>query len=402
MQSQATEISPPTLGIKGKGQSMVGANQRVTRENQPSPLPGMMQKKHKRGLGAISVFVLLAATAAFLSMVSGHIDTDLAQIWYLLTAQTLTPEQQLQQYVLLELRAPRIVMAIMVGALLATAGCALQGLVKNPLADPGIIGITSGASVAAAAVFIFGGSLQAWAITQAAGLGSGPVTAIVSFAMSNLIIFAAFIGALITLYFVMALARYEQGIDVITIILAGIAINALGATFIGIMSYIADDDALRLITYWTMGSLGGITWEKSKLVLAFGVIAIALFLRWSAALNMLSLGESHARAMGLDVDRYSRKLLWLVALSVALAVAMCGVIGFVGLVVPHIGRMLVGANHKLLMPVSAILGAFLMVFADLLSRSLVYPLEIPIGIVTSAIGAPFFIYLIYQQKVKGR
>lgn len=354
--------------------------------------------RKKKTLSHGYALIVCIAVFAVMSLNNGYIDAHLGHFWTLLWQEDLNANQQMQRYVLLEVRAPRVLLAMVVGMLLAMSGCVLQSMVRNPLADPGIIGITSGSAVAAAAVFIFAPlipSIADWQI--AASLSTQLITAL-SFLGQNLIFVAAFLGALLTLKLVLFLARTESGLSVTTLVLAGIAVNAFAGTLIGVMSYVADDDALRQITYWTMGSLAGVTWFKSLSVLILGCVAAILFLRYSNALNLLSLGESHARAMGMDVKRTTTSLLWLVALSVSLAVALCGAIGFVGLVVPHIARMLFGANQKVLLPVSGAMGALLLVLADMVSRNLVYPLEIPIGIVTSALGAPFFIYLIQSFK----
>ncbi|XOV78327.1 MAG: FecCD family ABC transporter permease [Aestuariibacter sp.] len=334
-----------------------------------------------------AVFLLTCSLALFfVAMSSGHVSADISDMIALLFHRHAGESQPLEHYVLWQLRLPRIVMAMVIGALLGMSGCALQGMVRNPLADPGIIGISSGAAVFAAAVIIF----QPWLLIS---LGFLP-----EWLLNNLVIFAAFVGALLAVYLVMTIAKGSLGINVMTIILAGVAINALGGTLIGIMSYIASDDALRQITYWTMGSLGGITWSKAWMVMVLCVIPFWVFMRLRTPLNLLSLGESHARAMGINTHRQQQLLIWTVAFSVGLAISMCGIIGFVGLVVPHITRILFGACHKTLMPICGVFGALLMVLADMLSRTLVYPFEIPIGIVTSAIGAPFFLYLIYMQR----
>lgn len=353
-------------------------------------------KTFKRATLLVSVLVL----CVFFSLNNGYIDAHLGQLWLLLFDENLSAEQQMQRYVLLEIRAPRAIMAMMVGMLLAMSGCVLQSMVRNPLADPSIIGITAGAAAAASAVFIFSpmiSPLPDWHIAQSVPIW---VLEAANLLGKHFIFIAAFSGAILTLKLVLYLARTVNGINVTTLVLAGIALNALGTTLIGIMSYVADDDALRQITYWTLGSLAGVSWTKSLAVLVFGIIAAGIFMRFTNALNLLSLGESHARSMGLDVKRTNTALLWLVALSVSLAVALCGIIGFVGLVVPHIARMLFGANQRVLLPVSGAMGALLLVLADMVSRNLVYPLEIPIGIVTSALGAPFFIYLIQSFKYR--
>lgn len=305
-------------------------------------------------------------------------------VWQKVQLQALSEQQHIQWYIFSELRAPRLIMAMLVGALLAMSGCAMQGLVRNPLADPGLIGISAGAAAAAA-------SVMALAQHYPDVIGQA----------NYVIAISAFIGALLAVWLVLLIARTPNGMAISTLILAGVAINALATTHIGAISYMADDDALRQMTYWTMGSLAGVNWSQVGFTGAFCVPLLLMFLYLRKALNLLALGENEAQCMGLNVARCKRMTLWLVAFSVALATALCGIIGFVGLVVPHICRSLFSANHRYLMPASGVLGAVLMLAADTVSRSMFAPLEIPIGIVTSAIGAPFFLYLLSRFKAGG-
>lgn len=343
------------------------------------------RQKHLRGfiIGSIVAGVLL-----LLGMQSGSFEQStgilLDVISHKLQQQGLSQEQYLQWYVFSELRAPRMVMAMCVGALLAMSGCAMQGLVRNPLADPGLIGISGGAAAAAATALAL--------INHFPGLEvSG----------QYLIALSAFMGALLAVWIVLIVARTPAGMAISSLILAGVAVNALAGTHIGAISYMANDDALRQITYWTMGSLGGVTWSKVLFVGALCVPIIGLYMHLRQPLNLFALGENEAQCMGLEVNKYKRLILWLVAFSVALATALCGIIGFVGLVVPHMARSIFSADHRYLMPACGLLGAILMLAADTASRALFPPLEIPIGIVTSAVGAPFFLYLLAKQKSAG-
>lgn len=343
------------------------------------------RKKHMRGF----TFVLAIATVLLLvGLQSGSFEQSSQVLFDVLVNkfnhQALSQEQYLQWYVLSELRAPRMFMAMFVGALLAMSGCAMQGLVRNPLADPGLIGISGGAAAAAATALTL--------INHYPQLEIGG---------QYLIALSAFIGALVAVWIVLIVARTPAGMAISSLILAGVAVNALAGTHIGAISYMANDDALRQITYWTMGSLGGVTWSKVLFVGILSIPIIALYMHLRQALNLFALGENEAQCMGLEVNKYKRLILWLVAFSVALATALCGIIGFVGLVVPHIARTIFSADHKYLMPACGALGAILMLGADTASRALFPPLEIPIGIVTSAVGAPFFLYLLAKQKRGG-
>lgn len=282
-------------------------------------------------------------------------------------------------YVLSEIRLPRVIMTMLIGALLAVSGCAMQGLVRNPLADPGLIGIAGGAAAAAA-------------------LSMTIVPPLIPALESIWVAMWAFGGALLSVWTVLRFSNGPQGVSVAALILAGVAINALTGTVIGAISYVASDDALRQISYWTMGSLAGASWTLCGLIALTGLVAFTGLMKSRNALNLLALGEKEAAYMGLNVTRYKHGVLWLVAFSVALATALCGIIGFVGLVVPHMCRAIFGVNHQVLIPASALMGALLLMAADTLARTLFVPMEIPIGIVTSAVGAPFFLYLLWQQR----
>lgn len=344
----------------------------------------LIQRHRKYGRGiwlAVGLGLLLVAIGLQAGSFAQSSTDMLQMLLKIFTSENLTQQQTIHWYIFSELRAPRMVMAIFVGALLAMSGCAMQGLVRNPLADPGLIGISAGAAAAAATTLAL---INHYPELELAG--------------QYLIAASAFVGALLAVWVVLLVAKTPMGTAISSLILAGVAVNALAGTHIGAISYLANDDALRQITYWTMGSLGGINWQKVLFVGALGVPAIGVFLHLRKALNMLALGENEAQCMGLAVTKYKGLTLWLVAFSVALATALCGIIGFVGLVVPHIARSLFGADHRYLMPACGVLGAVLMLLADIISRALFPPLEIPIGIVTSAVGAPFFLYLLAKGK----
>lgn len=284
----------------------------------------------------------------------------------------------MEETVLMQLRLPRLVLGLLVGAVLAQSGAAMQTLCRNPLADPGLIGISGGAAVFALTVIALGHTLglqgQFW------------------------VSLAAFIGALVTTFVVYRLAGGRSGVDVATLLLSGVAINALAGSLLGLLSYYADDDALRLMSFWQMGSLAGASWDELPLgVLFMGTSSVALMLL-RKPLNALLLGERQARYLGIHVVSLKRQLIFWVALGVGGAVALTGMIGFVGLIIPHIARLLVGANVRWLMPMSMLFGAAILVLTDWLAKNLVSPAELPIGIITAAVGAPFFIYLLIQQK----
>jgi iron complex transport system permease protein len=304
-----------------------------------------------------------------------------------LSLGTVDPQQHM---VLWQIRWPRVAMAAMVGAVLALCGAAMQGLFRNPLADPSLIGVSSGASLGAAIAIVLGGTLLA---NIAAWFGD------YSYLFSNYLITAfACVGGFITSLLVYRLGSSPHGISVATMLLAGIAITALAAAASNILSFIADDLALRQITLWKMGSLDGANWQRVVSGGGLLVLVLVMLPRYSRELNALLLGESEARHLGVAVESLKLKLIAWTALGVGVAVSLSGIIGFVGLVVPHLVRLMIGPDHRTLLPASALLGAILLVLADCVSRIVFAPEVIPIGIVTALLGAPFFISLLLQQR----
>lgn len=284
--------------------------------------------------------------------------------------------------VLLQIRLPRICLGILTGGGLAIAGASLQGLFRNPLVDPGLVGISSGASLAAVSVIVV---FSAWA----------PMKSVSGYYLLNL---ATFCGACLSSVLVFRFSRAGGKTIVATLLLAGLAINALCNALTGLITYTANNEQLRSITFWLMGSLGGATWRAVLSVLPFVALSIWLLPREGRALNVYSLGEAEALHMGVDVRWMKFRILLLTTLAVGATVAVCGIIGFVGLIVPHILRSWTGADHRRLLIDSALAGAILMTLADMVSRTLIAPAELPIGIVTSMVGAPVFIFLLYRQK----
>jgi iron complex transport system permease protein len=289
-----------------------------------------------------------------------------------------------EQAVVLEIRAPRVVLGVIVGAALAVSGAAMQGLFRNPLADPGLIGVSAGAALAAVATIVLAGRL----------FGElGPI------AGALLLPVAAFGGGLAATLLVYRISVHAGlGPQVATLLLAGIAINAIAGAGTGLLTYIADDEQLRTLTFWTMGSLAAADWGQVGVVAAFVGIALAYVLRQAGALNALLLGEAEAGHLGYDLAPLKRWLVTAVAAAVGAAVAIAGIIGFVGLVVPHLLRLVIGPDHRLLLPGSALLGGLLLPAADLLSRMVVAPAELPIGIITALAGGPFFLYLLLRTR----
>lgn len=282
-----------------------------------------------------------------------------------------------------QIRLPRALLGMAVGAVLALCGVAMQGLFRNPLADPGLVGVSSGAALGAAL-----------AIVGAALFGGLP-----SWLAPWLLSVCAFIGGLGVTALVFRLGRRDGETRVATLLLAGIAVTALAGSGIGLFSYLADDAVLRSLTYWNLGSLNGASYARLWPVLLVAA-AVALWLpRRAQALNALLLGESEARHLGFEVERLKRELVLCTALGVGAAVAAAGMIGFVGLAVPHLVRLITGPDHRRLLPAAALAGAALLLLADLAARLLLAPAELPIGILTALLGAPFFLYLLRRERL---
>ena len=288
---------------------------------------------------------------------------------------------EIQNTVLTEIRLPRVILSGLAGASLGISGAALQGLFRNPLADPGLIGVSAGAALGATLMIVIGGDLFS---QYSLGVFFIPLAAI---AGSSLVI--------LMLYFMTKGFGYE---GVTYMLLVGIAINAIAGVGIGILTYISSDAELRSLTFWTMGSFGGVTWPLLLPVILIIVLAILIMIPYSRQLDLLQLGEPEAYRLGVDVQKLKYTIILTCAASVGASVALSGMIGFVGLIVPHLTRLLGGVNHNYVLPGSALMGAALMIIADLIARVIIQPAELPIGLITSAIGSPFFLWLIFKIK----
>lgn len=298
----------------------------------------------------------------------------------------LMDQASTQHLVLVNLRLPRTILGGFVGAALAIAGAMMQGLFRNPLADPGLIGVSSGAALAAVATIALGHTWVAQ-FTQSLGVYALPC--------------AAFVGGLGTTLLLMAIARRNGQVMVGTLLLAGIAVAALAGSLTGLISYASDDRELRDLTLWSLGSLAGASWAKVAAIVPFAVLLAFILPRTIRALNGLMLGEAEAFHLGINVERAKDLVVVATAAAVGAAVAVAGVVGFVGIVVPHIVRLLGGPDNRFVLPASAILGATLVIAADVAARMAVRPAELPLGIVLAAIGAPVFIHLIMRRGIGG-
>lgn len=324
--------------------------------------------------------LLLLGALAILSVGRGALAIEPGQVVAILLGKagiTLdTPYTAQQAAVLWNIRLPRVLLAMLVGGALSISGATLQGIFRNPLTDPGLIGVSSGAALGAVAGIIFG------------------LTTLGTFALP----LAAFGGGLVATLLVYSLARHGGRTDVVTLILTGVALNAIAGAGTGFLIFYASDAQLRTIVFWSFGSLASATWRSTLAVAPLILIGMALLPRWGRSLNLLALGEREARHLGLETERLRLTLIILTALLTGAAVAVCGTVGFIGLVVPHLLRLINGPDHRTLLPASALGGAALLTLADLAARTVAAPVEIPLGVVTALAGGPFFLWLLQRTR----
>lgn len=280
--------------------------------------------------------------------------------------------------VLWDIRFPRVLLAVVVGGALGCAGAAMQGTFSNPLAEPGVVGVSSGAALGAVASIALGFSFAGtWSLTV-----------------------AAFVGGVATVLIVYAAARSDGRTEMVTLILTGIAVNALAGAVIGLLTFFSDDAELRSITFWTLGSVAQATWAKVAVVAPLAVVGVVAASTQAGKLDLLALGERSARHLGVDVERLRIVMLVVVAVLTASAVAVSGIILFVGLVIPHLVRMVAGPGHRVLLFASALGGATILVLGDLVARTIAAPAEVPLGVLTSLLGAPFFFWLLRRTRAR--
>ena len=330
-------------------------------------------------IGAALVCVFVA------SVLLGAMPIPASSLWGL-CAETLGMSSASEvpsghRYVLVHLRLPRAIFAVLIGAALSVSGAMMQGLFRNPLADPGLLGVSSGAALGAALVIVLGFSF--------------PVYPLLTLPVS------AFVGGVLATVVVMRLSFQGSKASVANMLLAGIAINAICGAGTGLLVYISDDEQLRSLTFWTMGSVGGASWANLPYVLLFAFTPALVALPFARSINALLLGESDAHLLGVNVERIKVLIIVLVCIMVGTSVSLTGMIGFVGLVVPHLCRLLLGADNRRVFFGSMLLGATLLLSADLIARTIVAPAELPIGIVTSIVGGPFFLSLLYSSRKGG-
>ena len=336
---------------------------------------------------ALAVLAALLVAVGLLAIQTGAIAISLRQIVVVVLAQFggALPDEVTSQMaaVLLSIRLPRIVLGIAAGAGLGAAGAVLQGVFRNPLADPMLIGVSSGAALAVTGVIVLGSTALAGFSTIA-----GPLTLPI----------AGFIGGLAATALLYRVSTREGRTSLTTMLLAGIAINALAFSGIGVFTTIASNEQLRNISFWNFGSLSGASFEHVGVIAILVVIVCIVLTRMGPGLNALLLGDREARHLGFDTQALKRNVIALAALLAGVLVAVCGVIGFVALVAPHVVRLICGPDHRIVIPGAALLGATLLLAADLVARVVVSPAELPIGIVTALLGAPFFLWLLMRDR----
>lgn len=351
----------------------------VLRSDTETPSP-----HRERGRHLLPSLAVALVFGVWMSLAIGPTGVSLAALpkalASLLGFQTgLSPQESL---VLFDIRLPRTVLAVFVGAALSVAGAIMQGMFRNPLADPGLIGVSSGAALAAVSVIAFA-DLYAPAFRAALGVHALPVS--------------AFVGGLATTGLLVAITSRRQNVSTAALLLAGVALAALTQAMMGVVAFLSDDRALRDLTLWNMGSLAGASWSKVIGILPAAIILALILPRLIRDLNGLLLGEAEAFHLGVNVPRAKLVIVLATAIAVGAAVAVAGIVGFIGIVTPHVVRLVAGADHRTLLPASALLGATLVLIADVAARMIVAPAELPLGIVTAILGAPVFLHLVLRR-----
>ncbi|AQX21669.1 iron complex transport system permease protein [Bartonella sp. CDC_skunk] len=339
-----------------------------------------------RGKIALLILIVILIFSIFSGLFSGASNASLINLIHVILTQNFSAASKTYDYlILIEIRLPRIILSSLVGAALAVSGVLMQGLFRNPLADPGIVGVSAGASLGAVLTIVIGISFPPFFIP---------------FLESYKIVIGAFLGGFLSTMILYVIATRHSFTSIATMLLAGIALSAFSSAIVGSLIFTANDQQLRDITFWNLGSLSGATWLKVCLILPIVWIGLLFSPFLSRALNALALGEAVAQHIGFHIQRIKNITVLLVALMCGGAVAVSGGIGFIGIVVPHILRLLIGPDHRYLIPCSALLGAVLLTFSDTFARCIIAPAELPIGIVTALFGAPFFLWiLIYQRGI---
>jgi iron complex transport system permease protein len=322
----------------------------------------------------VPVLLILLTGSGILSLGTGTADVPFGTVVGILAGRA---EPGPSATIVRDIRLPRLALAVLIGAALAVAGAAMQGFFQNPMADPYIVGVSSGAALGATLGMVL--HIDFWI----AGLSATPIL--------------AFAGALAATFLVYAISLRGGRLPVALLLLTGVAVGALAAAATSFLMLIGESDT-RLVLFWLLGSLSSRRWDHVQMILPYVIPGIAIIWAYARDLNLLLLGEETAQHTGVEVEQVKRIVLSASALLAAAAVSVSGIIGFVGLIIPHVVRLVVGPDHRRLIPLSALAGALLVVLADVLARTLAAPSEIPIGIITSALGCPFFLFLIARRS----
>jgi iron complex transport system permease protein len=294
------------------------------------------------------------------------------------------PPANVYEGVFLQLRLPRVLLCAVTGAILAVSGVLMQGLFRNPVVEPGLIGTSAGAAFGASIVFTLSPFMPVFIKTMA-----GPF----------LVPLFAFIGALSSTFLVYTLAKNNKQVSILSLLLVGMAVNAIGLSGVGLMTYLARDPQARSISFWNLGSFSGASWFQVYLTSSIAFICFVFAFKKTKQLNALLLGEQEAGYLGVNVSKLKTSILILNTAMIAVATSFVGVIAFMGLIVPHVLRLIIGSDNKKLLPASIIMGAILLLLADLGARLILAPSEIPIGIITSIVGAPLYIFLLKRNQL---
>ena len=336
------------------------------------------------------VMPLLLAMISIISIAFGPVEISLKEmfeiIFYnlgLLDSNIAASFTQIQEVVFLNIRLPRILLAIFVGVALGTSGAILQGLFRNPLVDPGFIGVSSGAAVGAMIAIMFSQVISYYFL---------------DFLIPFILPLFAMTGAFSTTFLVYKMSKIYNKTNIMAMLLSGIAINALAGSIIGLFISISSDAQLRSFTFWTLGGLDSADWSIIYLSFFFIFIPFIMVYRMKNQMDVFMLGDAESQHLGLNIELLKKKIILISSIMVGISVSFTGMIGFIGLVTPHLVRLCIGPNHKYLIPGSALLGAILLTLSDFICKTVISPAQLPVGVITSAIGAPFFVWLIINQK----
>jgi iron complex transport system permease protein len=336
----------------------------------------------QQGVLVMILLVVLLAIACLISLGIGPTGVGLKDLWVYVTGRSASLSTQ-ERVILEAVRLPRTALGLLVGAGLAVSGAMMQGLFRNPLADPGIVGVTSGAGLFAVAAIVLGG---------------GALASVSALLGQEFLPLMAFLGGLLNTWALYVIATREGRTSTTGLILSGIAIGALSAAIMGLLITMADDRQLRDITFWSLGSLGGATYGRVMSILPFVGLVLAIIPFVARGLDALVLGDAAAFHMGIPVQRLKRIVIIAVAAACGSTVAVAGSIGFVGIIVPHLLRIVIGPSHRFLLPGSALGGGALLLIADAVARTVAAPAELPIGVITALFGAPVFLFLLIGRN----